>query len=81
MTEIMRRKIYVGCDYRHFKGKKYRVLGVVINSETDEKMVLYQALYGEQKMYVRPYKMFLEKLDTNQYPDAKQKYRFELIEE
>ena len=74
------RKLYIGRVYRHFKGKLYRALGVAINSETDEKMVLYQALYGKQELYVRPYDMFLEELDTAQYPDAKQKYRFELVE-
>ena len=44
--------------YRHFKGGKYKLLGIAKDSETLEKMVVYQALYGEGEMWVRPYEMF-----------------------
>ena len=46
--------------YRHFKGKQYRVLLVAVHSETLEPMVVYQALYGEQGMWVRPVCMWNE---------------------
>lgn len=51
---------------------------VAINSETDKKMVVYRALYGENTLYVRDYDMFLSEVDHEKYPDIKQKYRFEL---
>lgn len=46
--------------YRHYKGGMYRVLGLVRHSESLEPMVLYQALYGAQGLWVRPQAMFLE---------------------
>lgn len=59
--------------YKHFKGDYYIVLGVAINSETGEYMVVYRALYGNNELYVRPMDMFLEEVNRNN-----QKYRFEL---
>ena len=67
--------------YRHFKGNLYKVLCVAMHTETQEKMVVYQALYGDYKYFVRPYEMFVSKVDHDKYPDVKQEYRFELIEE
>ena len=46
--------------YRHFKGNYYRVLGVARHSETMEPLVVYQALYGERGLWVRPLTMFTE---------------------
>lgn len=46
--------------YRHFKGNLYLVHFTAIHSETDEVMVVYQAQYGERKMFVRPLNMFQE---------------------
>ncbi len=46
--------------YRHFKGKDYRVILVARNSETEEEMVVYQALYGEFGYWVRPLSMWNE---------------------
>ena len=65
--------------YRHFKGDYYLVEGVGIHSETKEKYVMYRALYGDTNMvYLRPYEMFLSKVDKEKYPNVKQEYRFEL---
>lgn len=67
--------------YRHFKGNTYKALCVAMHTETQEKMVVYQALYGDYKYFVRPYEMFVSKVDRDKYPDVKQEYRFELVEE
>lgn len=48
--------------YRHFKGGLYKLLAIGQNSETLEKVVIYQAMYGDQKVWVRPYDMFFEKV-------------------
>ena len=50
--------------YRHYKGGEYEVLGVVRHSETLEPLVLYQPLYGEGALWVRPYAMFVEEVDV-----------------
>lgn len=65
--------------YRHFKGDYYIVEGIGIHSETKEKYVMYRPLYADTSMvYLRPYEMFLEKVDRVKYPNVKQEYRFEL---
>ncbi len=46
--------------YRHYKGRDYRVLGLARHSESLEPVVVYQALYGEHGLWVRPHAMFLE---------------------
>ena len=51
--------------YRHFKGGKYKVLAIGQDSETLEKVVIYQALYGEMKVWVRPYEMFFGKTEKD----------------
>lgn len=77
----MKRELVMHGVYRHFKGNKYIVEDVAIDSETDEYLVLYRALYGEGLLYARPMKMFLSAVDREKYPDVEQKWRFELIEE
>lgn len=57
--------IKVGKKYKHFKGNYYLVLHVAKHSETLEELVVYQALYGERGIWVRPLDMFLEKVEHN----------------
>ena len=51
--------------YKHYKGNEYRVLAIASHSETLEKMVVYQALYGEYGIWVRPISMWNEIVDVN----------------
>ena len=57
--------------YRHYKGQRYRVLGTARHSETLEPMVVYQALYGEHGLWVRPAAMFVETVDLHVTPTAR----------
>ena len=75
------REIKAGGLYRHFKGRNYRVIAVAIHTETEEKLVIYQALYGTMEIYARPYEMFASEVDREKYPDVTQKYRFQEINE
>lgn len=53
----------------------YRIIAFATHTETRETLVVYQALYGDHEVYVRPYDMFASKVDKNKYPDAKAVYR------
>ena len=63
--------------YRHFKGNEYQVLYNATHSETGEAMVVYQALYGERGIWVRPASMWEETVER----DGKTFQRFTIIEE
>ncbi len=49
--------------YHHFKGAPYRVICVARHSETQEDVVVYQALYGEHGLWVRPLAMFIQQVE------------------
>ena len=66
--------------YRHFKGDYYLVEDVARSSESGEEYVVYRKLYGDGGLWIRPKEMFLSEVDREKYPDAGQKYRFELQE-
>jgi hypothetical protein len=59
---VTAQSIVVGSIYEHYKGLRYKVIGVARHSETLEELVVYQALYGEGNIWVRPLAMFLENL-------------------
>lgn len=66
------REIKIGARYRHFKGNEYLVLHVAKHSETLEEYVVYQALYGERGIWIRPLEMFLSMKEV----EGKLVYRF-----
>ena len=59
--------------YKHYKGDMYIVEDIGYHSETLEKLVIYRGLYGDNKVWCRPYDTFFEEVNKNG-----QKYRFEL---
>ena len=62
-------------NYKHYKGKTYEVIGTAKHSETLEEVVVYRALYGNNELWVRPVKMFLDKVEA----DGKKVIRFEFV--
>lgn len=57
--------------YRHYKGQHYEVMGVAIHSETEEEQVVYRALYGDYRLFVRPKTMFIEWVEKGDYKGAR----------
>ena len=65
---------------------EYQVVDIVYDSESNndeeyKKVVVYQAQYGERLKWARPYDMFNSEVDHEKYPEVKQQYRFEEIDE
>jgi hypothetical protein len=71
-----KREIRTG-RYRHYKGREYQVTGVARHSETEELLVVYRCLYGDDSLWVRPLEMFLETVEVA----GEQVPRFAIIDE
>lgn len=65
-----------GQIYRHFKGDLVKVLMIATDSEKLEELVIYE---HKDKIWARPLKMFMSKVDKEKYPNCKQENRFELV--
>ena len=63
--------------YRHYKGKEYHVIGCAQHSETEEILVVYQALYGDYGLWVRPLDMFVQEVET----EGRRVPRFQLVKD
>ena len=64
--------------YQHYKGQLYQVFNVATHSETQEKFVVYQCLYGDYSMWVRPLSMFIETVKNTENSEVE---RFKLIQD
>lgn len=64
--------------YQHYKGQLYQVFNVATHSETQEKFVVYQCLYGDYSMWVRPLSMFIETVKNTEDSEVP---RFKLIQD
>lgn len=67
------KEVKINGIYKHYKGDYYIVLDIAYHSETLEKMIIYRSLYGENKLWSRPYDTFFDEVNKNG-----QKLRFEL---
>ena len=66
-------EVLIGRIYKHYKGNYYLVENLALNTETNEQMVIYKALYEDGKVFARPISSFTEKLEG-----SNQEHRFEL---
>lgn len=74
----MQNELKIKGIYKHFKGDYYLVEDIAMHSETQEVYVVYRRLYGDLSLWIRPYDMFLSKVDKEKYPNVEQEYRFQL---
>lgn len=63
--------------YRHFKNGWYKVMGIALHTETEERLVIYQSLAGDRGIFARPVSSFLEEVDKRKYPYSRQRYIME----
>lgn len=84
----MTRTFHPGDIVQHFKHELeapqsqkylYKIVTVAHHSETDELLMIYEALYPPYKVCARPLAMFMSEVDHEKYPQIKQQYRFELV--
>ncbi len=84
MEKVKIEKVKIGKIYRHFKGNYYFIEDIALDSETQERVVIYKPIYdrNDSKIWVRREVMFLEKIDETRKDNITgQKYRFELAED
>ncbi|MDY6029688.1 MAG: DUF1653 domain-containing protein [Acidaminococcaceae bacterium] len=84
------RRFVPGDMVRHFKRQYadknsamylYKIIAFAEHTENKERLAVYRALYAPFKICARPYGMFMSEVDREKYPDAEQRYRFELVSE
>lgn len=73
-------EVIVGKKYRHFKGQIMKVICIAKDSENLKELVIYEHV-DTNEIWAREKDMFLSKVDKDKYPDVKQTYRFELIDD
>ncbi|MCR4787353.1 MAG: DUF1653 domain-containing protein [Lachnospiraceae bacterium] len=71
--------IIPGQTYRHFKGNEYEVICIARHTESEEDLVIYRSVNNPNAIYARPVAMFESEVDSDKYPDADQKMRFEPV--
>ena len=72
-------RIIIGRKYLHFKGNVYQLLNIATHTETGERFAVYKSMKND-KVWIRPLKMFMSEVDHEKYPHVSQKYRFELMD-
>ena len=65
--------------YQHFKGNLYRVVTLAKHADTGERMVIYQALYGDFEIWARPLREFTGRVDERKHPEAAGRQCFTLL--
>ena len=73
-------EVLKGQTYRHFKGNVHNILLIARDCNDLRKLVVYQDINDEEKIWVRDYDEFVSLVDKEKYPNVTQEYRFELID-
>lgn len=71
LLEKAHRVVTVGATYRHYKGNDYKIIDLAILTEDDGVVVIYEALYGEHVVFVRPLNSWIEDVDVDGQPCAR----------